>query len=95
MTFWLTVLVGVLIAFAIGASIYMLIDSWISGSITTNNRGPRDTYALALHPRRFWVEFVSQCIGTVFILLIGVFGVWVYRKVQEPAQKPKAKRPRR
>ena len=94
-TFWLTVLVGVLITFALCASIYMLIDSWISGSITTTNRGPKDTYTLALQPRRFWIEFVSQSIGTVFLLFIGVFGLWIYRKVQEPVKKPKGKRTRR
>ncbi|MFJ2486783.1 hypothetical protein [Pseudomonas sp. NPDC087639] len=94
-TFWLTVFVGVLIAFAISASIYTLIENWISGSITTTNRGPKDTYTLALQPRRFWIEFVSQCIGTVFLLLIGVFGLWIYRKVQAPAEKPKGKRTRR
>ncbi|RON71990.1 hypothetical protein [Pseudomonas fluorescens] len=94
-TFWLTVLAGVLIAFALCASVYMLIDSWISGSITTTNRGPKHTYTLALQPRRFWIEFVSQSIGTVFALIIGVFGVWIYRKVQEPVKKPKGKRTRR
>ena len=94
-TFWLTVLVGVLIAFALGASIYALIDSWIRGSITTTNRGPRDTYTLALQPRRFWLEFILQSIGTVFLVFIGVAGLWVYRKVQEPVEKPKGKRVRR
>ena len=94
-TFWLTVLVGVLITFAVGASIWMLFDSWTSGSITTTNRGPKDTYTLALQPRRFWIEFVSQSIGTAFLLFIGVFGLWIYRKVQEPVKKPKGKRTRR
>ncbi|MFZ3280817.1 hypothetical protein [Pseudomonas sp.] len=94
-TFWLTVLVGVLIAFALCASIYILIDSWISGAITTTNRGPKHTYHLAVQPRRFWIEFVSQSIGTVFLLAAGVFGLWIYRKVQEPAEKPKGKRIRR
>ncbi|WKV96854.1 hypothetical protein PYV50_24990 [Pseudomonas sp. H22_DOA] len=94
-TFWLTVLVGVLITFAFGASIWMLFDSWTSGSITTTNRDPKDTYTLALQPRRFWIEFVSQSIGTVFLLFIGVFGLWIYRKVKEPVKKPKGKRTRR
>lgn len=89
---WLTLLVVVLMAFAIGASIWMLIDSWISGSITTTNRGPRSTYTLAQQPRRFWFEFVWQSVGTVFLLAVGVFGVWIYRKVQEPVHTPKRKR---
>ena len=91
-TYWLTILVALLIVFGIGASIWMLVDSWLTGSITTNNRGPRSTYTLALQPRRFWVEFVSQSIGTVFLLAFSVFCLWVYRKVQEPVHTPKSKR---
>lgn len=94
-TYWLTVLVAVLMAFAISAWIWMLIDSWVTGSITTNNRGPRSTYTLALQPRRFWIEFVWQSIGTVFLLVIGVFGLWAYRKAQESVEKPKGKRTKR
>lgn len=94
-TYWLTALVAVLMAFAIGASIYMLIDSWFTGSITTNNRGPRSTYILALQPKLFWFEFAWQSVGTVFLLAVGVFGAWIYRKVQEPVHTPKHKRPRR
>lgn len=91
-TYWLTVLVALLITLAIGLSIWMLVDSWITGSITTNNRGPRSTYTLALQPRRFWFEFFWQSVGTVFLLAVGVFGVWIYRKVQEPVHTPKSKR---
>jgi hypothetical protein len=94
--FWLTVLVGVLIAFLIGASIYLIIHSLISGSITTWNRsGPRHTYTLALQPRMYWFEIVSQCIGTVFLVTIAWFGLWIYRMAHEPTDKPKAKRTRR
>lgn len=93
-TFWLTVLAAVLIAFAVCLSIYMLIESWISGSITTNNRGPRSTYTLALQPRRYWFEFVWQSFWTSFMLAIGVFGLWVYRKGRVREQKPKGKRSR-
>ncbi|MFJ4250601.1 hypothetical protein [Pseudomonas sp. NPDC089741] len=95
MTYWLTVLVAVLIAFAIGASIWMLVDSWITGSITTNNRGPRSTYTLALQPRQFRAEFIKQSIGTVLMLVMGLFGLWIYRKVQEPVNSPKGKRTKR
>ena len=91
-TYWLTVLVALLITFAIGLSIWMLVDSWISGSITTNNRGPRSTYTLAQQPQQFWFEFVWQSVGTVFLLAVGVFGVWIYRKAQEPVHTPKSKR---
>ncbi|SMQ27539.1 hypothetical protein SAMN04488483_3722 [Pseudomonas helmanticensis] len=95
MTYWLTVLVAVLIAFAIGASIWMLVDSWITGSITTNNRGPRSTYTLALQPRQFRAEFIKQSIGTVLMLVMGLFGLWIYRNVQEPVNSPKGKRTKR
>ncbi|TMU79710.1 hypothetical protein FGA82_11795 [Pseudomonas fluorescens] len=91
-TSWLTVLVALLITLAIGLSIWMLVDSWITGSITTNNRGPRSTYTLALQPRQFWFEFFWQSVGTVFLLAVGVFGLWIYRKVQEPVHTPKSKR---
>jgi len=89
---WLTVLFVVLIAFAIGASIWMLIDSWISGSITTTNRGPRSTYTLAEQPRRFWFEFVRQGVVMVLLLAIAVFGVWIYRKVHKPSNPANRKR---
>lgn len=91
-SYWLTVLFVVLIAFAIGASIWMLIDSWISGSITTTNRGPRSTYTLAEQPRRFWFEFVRQGVVMVLLLAIAVFGVWIYRKVQKPSKPANRKR---
>ncbi|MBK5378007.1 hypothetical protein JFT81_25650 [Pseudomonas sp. TH43] len=91
-TYWLTIFVALLIVFGISASIWMLVDNWLTGSITTNNRGPRSTYTLALQPRRFWVEFVSQSIGTAFMLAFSVFGLWIYRKVQEPVHTPKSKR---
>ena len=93
-SYWLTVLFVVLIAFAIGASIWMLIDSWISGSITTTNRGPRSTYTLALQPRRYWFEFMWQSFWTAFMLAIGVFGLWIYRKGRVREQRPKGKRSR-
>ncbi|CAI8917753.1 Heme biosynthesis protein HemY [Pseudomonas sp. IT-347P] len=89
---WLFLLVAVVTAFAVGASIWLLIDSWLTGSITTNNRGPRSTYTLALQPRLFWFEFVWQSVGAVFLLAVAVFGVWIYRKVQEPLHTPKPKR---
>ncbi|MBC3269529.1 hypothetical protein HU765_06315 [Pseudomonas sp. SWRI81] len=91
-SYWLTVLAGVLIAIAICLSIYMLIESWITGSITTNNRGPRSTYTLALQPRRYWFEFVWQSFWTAFMLAIGVFGLWIYRKERVREQRPKRKR---
>jgi ABC-type Fe3+ transport system permease subunit len=91
-SYWLTVLAGALIAIAICLSIYMLIESWISGSITTNNRGPRRTYTLALQPRRYWFEFVWQSFWTAFMLAIGVFALWVYRKGRVREQRPKGKR---
>ncbi|KPG99225.1 hypothetical protein [Pseudomonas sp. RIT-PI-r] len=94
-TYWLTLLVVVLMAFAIGASIWMLVDSWITGSITTNNRGPRSTYTLALQPRQFKAEFLKQSIGTVFMVLMGLFGLWIYCKVQEPLATSKGKRTKR
>jgi hypothetical protein len=31
----------------------------------------------------------------VFLLAAGVFGLWIYRKVHEPVEKPKGKRIRR
>lgn len=92
LSYWLTVLAGVLIAIAVCLSIYMLIESWVSGSITTNNRGPRSTYTLALQPRRYWFEFVWQSFWTSFMLAIGVFGLWVYRKGRGREQRPKGKR---
>ena len=92
LSYWLTVLAGVLIAIAVCLSIYMLIESWISGSITTNNRGPRSTYTLALQPRRYWFKFVWQSFWTAFMLAIGVFGLWIYRKGRVREQRPKRKR---
>ncbi|MBV4487708.1 hypothetical protein HU727_019155 [Pseudomonas sp. SWRI153] len=92
LSYWLTVLAGVLFAVAVCLSIYMLIESWISGSITTHNRGPRSTYTQALQPRRFWFEFVWQSFWTLLMLAVGVFGLWIYCKVREPAGKPKAER---
>ena len=92
MTYWLTLLVAMLMALAIGASIYLLIESLITGSITTNNRGPRSTYTLALQPRRFWFEFVWQSLCTSFLLAACVFGLWIYRKVLAPLHTPKRKR---
>ena len=66
----------------------------VSGSITTNNRGPRSTYTLALQPRRYWFEFVWQSFWTAFMLAIGVFGLWIYRKGRMREQRPKGKRSR-
>ncbi|MFW9079113.1 hypothetical protein ACOI9X_07520 [Pseudomonas sp. P2757] len=94
-SFWLLVLVGVLIAFAFSASVYQNIDSLLSGSITTTNRGPRSTYTLALQPRMYWFEFWRQCVGSVMLLVVGVVGLWVWRKASEPAVKPKGKGARR
>ncbi|WP_339448176.1 hypothetical protein [Pseudomonas sp. EA_5y_Pfl2_R50] len=91
-SYWLTALVVVLMAFAVGASIWMLIDSWVSGSITTTNRGPRSTYTLAEQPRRFWFEFVRQGVVTLLLLAIAVFGVWIYRKIQKPSNPANRKR---
>ena len=95
-SFWLTALVGVLTAFVIGASIYLIVHSLISGSITTGNRsGPRHTYTLALQPRMYWFEIVSQCIGTVFLVAVGWIGLWLYRVAHEPTDKAKTKRTQR
>lgn len=91
-SFWLHVFVGVLIAFTFCASVYLSIDSLLSGSITTTNRGPRSTYTLALQPRMYWFEFWSQCLGSVMLLVVGVVGLWVWRMMYEPAVKPKGKR---
>lgn len=93
-SFWLSILFGLLIAFGVCASVYMNIESLISGSITTTNRGPRSTYTLALQPRMYWFEFWSQCVGSVMLLVVGVFGLWIWRKASEPAEKPKGKRAR-
>jgi len=93
--FWLTVLVGVLIAFLIAASTYLIVHSLISGSITTWNRtGPRHTYTLAQQPRMFWFEIVSQCVGTLFLIAVGWIGLWIHRMAREPGDKQKAKRTR-
>ncbi|MHA3736107.1 hypothetical protein ACXR0M_10565 [Pseudomonas sp. Eth.TT006] len=95
-SFWLMVLVGVLIAFLIGASIYLIAHSLSSGSITTWNRsGPRHTYTLALQPRMFWFEIVSQCVGTVFLIAVGWIGLWMHRMAREPSDKKNGKRAQR
>ena len=88
-------LVGVLIAFVIAASTYLIIHSLLSGSITTWNRsGPRHTYTLAQQPRMFWFEIVSQCVGTVFLIAVGWIGLCIYRMAHEPSEKQKGKRTR-
>lgn len=81
-SFWLTLLVGLLITFAIGASIYMIIDSLISGSITTTNRGPRTTYFRDLQPRRYWFEVVWQSLIPLLLLGVSSFGLRIYLKVR-------------
>jgi zinc transporter ZupT len=92
-SFWLTVVVGLLLAFTIGASIYLLVDSLINGAISTHNRtGPRHTYSLALQPRMFWFEVVWQSLVTLLLLSISVFGLWACRKAQEPADRPRRAR---
>lgn len=93
--FWLMILVGILVAFLIAASTYLIIHSLLSGSITTWNRsGPRHTYTLAQQPRMFWFEIVSQCVGTLFLIAVGWIGLWIHRMAREPGDKQKAKRKR-
>ena len=91
-SFWLTLLVGLLITFAIGASIYMIIDSLISGSITTTNRGPRTTYTLAQQPRRYWFEVAGQSLVPLLLLGVSLYGFRIYRKVRGPVKKHKHRR---
>ncbi|MDI2144279.1 MULTISPECIES: hypothetical protein [unclassified Pseudomonas] len=82
-SFWLTLLVGVLITFAIGASLYMIIDSLITGSITTNNRGPRNTWLRDLQPHKYWFEVIWQSLGTLLLLAISLFGLRIYLKARK------------
>ncbi|PCR94286.1 hypothetical protein CP336_22725 [Pseudomonas fluorescens] len=82
-SFWLTLLVGLLLTFAIGASIYMIIDSLISGSITTTNRGPRMTYLRDLQPHRYWFEVVWQSLVPLLLVSVALFGLRIYLKVRK------------
>jgi len=82
-SFWLTVLVGLLLTFAIGASLYMIVESLITGSITTNNRGPRNTWLRDLQPHKYWFEVIWQSLGTLFLLAVSLFGLRVYLKVRK------------
>ena len=82
-SFWLTVLVGLLLMFAIGASLYMIVESLITGSITTNNRGPRKTWLRDLQPHKYWFEVIWQSLGTLFLLAVSLFGLRVYLKVRK------------
>lgn len=82
-SFWLTLLVGLLITFAIGASIYVIIDSLISGSITTTNRGPRTTYLRDLQPHRYWFEVVWQTLPPLLLVSVALFGLRIHRKVRK------------
>ena len=94
-TYWLTVLVAVLMAFA---SVHRSGCWSTAGSLAPSPptiAASRSAYTVALQPRRFWIEFVWQSIGTVFLLVIGVFGLWAYRKAQESVEKPKGKRTKR
>ncbi|WP_085581856.1 MULTISPECIES: hypothetical protein [unclassified Pseudomonas] len=92
-SFWLTVLVGVMLAFAIGASLYLIADSLISGSVTTMNRtGPRQTYTLASQPGRYWFEIVWQGVFTLMLLGIVSFGLWIRRKTRPRGARSKRTR---
>ncbi|WP_409316369.1 hypothetical protein [Pseudomonas sp. KCJK9016] len=82
-SFWLTVLVGLLLTFAIGASIYVIIDSLISGSITTSHRGPRTTWLRDLQPRRYWFEVIWQSLCTLLLLAASLIGLRICLKVRK------------
>ncbi len=84
--YWLTVLVGVLIAFAHWRVDLDLITTAGSAapSPPETDRGPRSAYTLAEQPRRFWFEIVSQCVGTLFFIAVGWIGLWIHRMAREP-----------
>ena len=92
-SFWLHRLVGLLLTIAIGASVYLIVQSLLSGSISTMSRGgPSKTYTLALQPRLYWFQIAWQSFTTLLLMAILMIAWWISRKGRAPKDKSKGKR---